>query len=111
MMKRTGWPPSRRAAQAARIREQQPWLRATGPRTEAGKARAAMNALKHSLRSFTAGRLRYLLYLQRALLDRFLAQRARAASLRRFNRQLEELFRLMKSRGWQHCLALPGPDS
>jgi hypothetical protein len=46
-----GWTPERRARQAARIRNWQPWRRSTGPQTEAGKARAAQNALKHGNRS------------------------------------------------------------
>lgn len=46
-----GWPPERRRAQAARIRRQKPWLKATGPRTAVGKARVAQNALKHGRRS------------------------------------------------------------
>lgn len=46
-----GWPPERRKAQAARIRRQKPWLKSTGPRTRAGKARVARNAYKHGFRS------------------------------------------------------------
>jgi hypothetical protein len=46
-----GWTPERRAQQAARIRVWQPWRRSTGPRSEAGKAQSAMNALKHGGRS------------------------------------------------------------
>ena len=42
-----GWTPERRARQAALIRLWQPWRRFPGPRTEAGKARSAMNPLKH----------------------------------------------------------------
>jgi hypothetical protein len=45
-----GWTPERRAAQAARIRATRPWLKATGPRTKAGKKRASCNALKHGNR-------------------------------------------------------------
>jgi hypothetical protein len=46
-----GWPPSRRRAQAQNIRKTQPWRRATGPKTSAGKARIRTNALKHGGRA------------------------------------------------------------
>ncbi len=62
-----GWTPERRARQAARIREWQPWRRSTGPRSEAGKAQSAMNALKHGGRSrahiMQLRRVRYVLRL------------------------------------------------
>jgi hypothetical protein len=48
---KAGWTPERRAAQAALIRRWQPWRSSTGPKTEAGKARCARNALKHGRRS------------------------------------------------------------
>ncbi|GAA4417817.1 hypothetical protein GCM10023090_01960 [Acidovorax lacteus] len=41
-----GWTPERRAQQAARIREQQPWLKSTGPKSAAGKATVSRNAFK-----------------------------------------------------------------
>ena len=41
-----GWTPERRARQAALIRTWRPWDRSTGPRTEAGKAKASRNADK-----------------------------------------------------------------
>lgn len=46
-----GWTPERRALQAQRIRLSQPWRRSTGPKTNAGKARVAMNPLRHGYRS------------------------------------------------------------
>jgi hypothetical protein len=60
-----GWPPSRRKAQAERIRAQKPWLRSTGPRTIAGKQRMRLNALKHNMRSAAMLRLRRALQEQR----------------------------------------------
>jgi hypothetical protein len=48
---KAGWSPERRARQAALIRRWAPWRRATGPKTDAGKARCATNALKHGYRS------------------------------------------------------------
>ena len=41
-----GWTPERRARQAALIRIWCPWDKSTGPRTEAGKAKASRNADK-----------------------------------------------------------------
>ena len=46
-----GWTPERRARQAASIRCWQPWRCSTGPKTDAGKARVAKNALRHGRRS------------------------------------------------------------
>lgn len=40
------WTPERRAKQAAAIHRWTPWTRATGPRTEKGKARSSRNAWK-----------------------------------------------------------------
>jgi hypothetical protein len=61
----TCWTPERRAAQASRIRQQKPWERATGPRTQAGKETSKANALKHGWHTAAAAELRQLLREQR----------------------------------------------
>jgi hypothetical protein len=64
---KAGWSPERRVRQAALIRTWAPWRRSTGPKTEAGKARCAENALRHGGRSSTRirelQRIRYALRL------------------------------------------------
>ena len=45
------WTPEERARQSALIRSWKPWERPSGPRTEAGKATAASNAMKYGMRS------------------------------------------------------------
>lgn len=41
-----GWTPERKARQAAAIRAWKPWEHSTGPKTEAGKAKSALNGDK-----------------------------------------------------------------
>lgn len=69
-----GWTPERRAQQAARIREQKPWLQSTGPKSAAGKATVSRNAFKggywRELRDM-ARRLNKDLQEQQRLLDHF----------------------------------------
>ena len=45
------WTPERRAQQAVCLHTLKPWLRSTGPRTTAGKARSARNAYKGGVRA------------------------------------------------------------
>ena len=66
-----GWPPERRHAQAARMKAQKPWLRATGPRTATGNARSRLNGYKHGLRSAAMRRLKSLMREQRRFLREF----------------------------------------
>jgi hypothetical protein len=71
---RKGWSAERRARQAALIRSWAPWRRSTGPKTGAGKARSAMNALKHGGRSQAKireyQRIRYVLRLAAQNIER-----------------------------------------
>jgi hypothetical protein len=45
------WTQERRAQQASRLHSLKPWMRSTGPRTAAGKARSARNAYKGGVRA------------------------------------------------------------
>jgi len=44
-----GWTKERRKKQAERIRQQKPWEKSTGPKSDAGKKRSSQNSLKHGL--------------------------------------------------------------
>lgn len=44
-----GWPPKRRAEQAARLRRTKIWLKSTGPKSTLGKKRVSKNAYKHGM--------------------------------------------------------------
>ena len=63
------WTVERRARQAALILTWKPWARATGPRSEEGKAASAKNARRHGMRSRHA--------LEEARMVRGLIQRCR----------------------------------
>ena len=54
-----GWTEERRRRQAEIIRQNKPWEKSTGPKTQKGKNRVALNALKHGrdsqmMRSYSA---------------------------------------------------------
>ncbi len=46
-----GWTEERRRKQAAAIKKWQPWKNSTGPKSDKGKARSSLNALKTGGRS------------------------------------------------------------
>ena len=73
--KSKSWTPERRAAQSARMKEQKPWLKTTGPKTEAGKAAVRLNALKHGLYSAEMLALSKLLTAQARYVKAVLAKR------------------------------------
>ena len=60
------WTPEQKAAQAEKIRKWKPWENSTGPKTEAGKARAKMNAYTGGVYTQDWRLLRYALKLDRA---------------------------------------------
>lgn len=74
-----GWPPKRRAEQARRLQKAKIWLKSTGPKSLAGKARVAKNAFKHGCDSVEFKQqvkiLRYLLRKQREFLKQYKRQR------------------------------------
>ena len=78
------WTPAARAAQAAKIRNWQPWLNSTGPRTVAGKERCKLNAEKHG--SYSADARREQEYLNALLLLAREEEREKAARSRRARR-------------------------
>lgn len=65
------WTPEARAAHSALIKRLKPWTKSTGPRTAAGKAKAARNSFKTGLHSRTLKKARKYLREARAYL-RFL---------------------------------------
>jgi hypothetical protein len=119
-----GWPPERRARQAARARLMKPWLHSTGPRTEAGKARVAMNGLRHGCRSrawqLKAQRIRRAIRLcaETVLLARVLMQqqgRLASPALRLITHGAGELSNPPHFGGWaiayRSASATPSPTS
>lgn len=76
----TAWTAERRQKHAEAIRRWKPWTKSTGPKTAAGKARAAQNAYKHGMRS-----------LHRRLMDRALAAQRECLRLADTFRRAREL--------------------
>jgi hypothetical protein len=65
--KTSGWSPERRAAQSAMMLARKIWLKSTGPRTAAGKARSSRNAVKHGKRTIEYTLLRAVMTNQKRL--------------------------------------------
>ncbi len=89
------WTDAQRAAASERARKSKPWLRSTGPKTAAGKARSARNALKHGYYTVAAR-----------------AARARHRAIRAFHEHAKALLRLenylVKSLGCPYNPAIKG---
>ncbi len=66
-----GWTEERRKAQAERCRSNKPWEKATGPKTDKGKARSSMNAFKHGDRCRVFDHYSTLLRLNNQFLQQF----------------------------------------
>ena len=62
------WTDEARQAQAERMRQQKLWLFASGPKTEAGKKRSSLNALKHGMESEAVLKLKQIMKLQKKFL-------------------------------------------
>ncbi len=117
-----GWPPARRKAQAERIRAAKPWLRSTGPRTAAGKARSRLNALRHCHRSAAMRRLRRVMKMQRAFITSCILpplpkMEKNARALQSFDNHAPRQIFLNPFKGKlilrrnRHILTRPSPDS
>ncbi len=72
--KRRAYPPKYRAEKAKLVRKTTPWKQSTGPRSTAGKATAAQNALKHGLRGAEVKALKTLLRHQAAQIKALLSR-------------------------------------
>lgn len=72
--KRTGWNDARRAKQSAWMKENRPWDKSTGPKTEEGKAAVKYNACTHGLRSDDYRAVKKLLKIQAATVEGILAE-------------------------------------
>jgi hypothetical protein len=62
------WTRLHRVRQAMMCRRHKPWLKSTGPRSFAGKARSCANAFKHGMRSAPLRELARLLAAQKRFL-------------------------------------------
>ena len=62
------WTPEERAAQRELIRNQKPWEKSTGPKTEAGKAVTSRNGTTHGMYSQSARDFREALHQARRLI-------------------------------------------
>ncbi len=62
------WTEEQRKAQSEKMKALKPWEKSIGPKSETGKKRVALNALKHGMCSEPIRELRKILKLQREFL-------------------------------------------
>lgn len=93
-----GWSERRRKRQACNARRNKPWKSATGPRTQAGKERSRMNALKGGHRAAGYDSLRKAFRLNREFIRHILAYDAAACELETIllTKRTEEIFNKIK---------------
>ena len=65
------WTEEQRKAQSEKMKQLKPWLKSTGPKSEEGKKKASLNAMKHGLRSELARDIRKTLREQAEILKGF----------------------------------------